>query len=87
MRVPVSWLRDYVNITLPVAELAEMLTIAGLEVEGIDYIGIAGGDDPQTTRLGPRNHLSWAAFWKWRSTRTPTGWCWRRSITAPRNRK
>jgi phenylalanyl-tRNA synthetase beta chain len=45
MRVPISWLRDYVDITLPVEALAEKLTIAGLEVKEIDYIGIAGGRD------------------------------------------
>lgn len=46
MRVPLSWLKEYVDITLPVAELAEKLTIAGLEVADIDYIGIPGGNDP-----------------------------------------
>ncbi|MEM7115230.1 MAG: phenylalanine--tRNA ligase subunit beta [Chloroflexota bacterium] len=45
MRVPISWLKDFVDITLPVAELAEKLTIAGLEVEAIHYIGIPGGND------------------------------------------
>ncbi len=45
MLVPISWLKDYVEITMPVEELAEMLTIAGLEVESIDYIGIPGGKD------------------------------------------
>lgn len=47
MRVPLSWLSDYVDITLPAEELAEKLTIAGLEVTGIDYVGIPGGNDPQ----------------------------------------
>ena len=46
MRIPISWLKDYVNITLPVAALSEKLTIAGLEVTEIDYIGIPGGRDP-----------------------------------------
>ncbi len=45
MRVPLSWLKEYVDIDLPVVELAELLTIAGLEVEKIDYVGIPGGDD------------------------------------------
>ncbi len=40
MRVPLSWLKDYVDITLPVDELAEKLTLAGLEVENIEYIGV-----------------------------------------------
>jgi phenylalanyl-tRNA synthetase beta chain len=46
MRVPISWLSEYVDITLPVADLAEKLTIAGLEVTAIEYIGIPGGSDP-----------------------------------------
>lgn len=45
MRVPISWLKEYVNIDLSVEELAEKLTLAGLEVEKIEYIGIPGGDD------------------------------------------
>jgi phenylalanyl-tRNA synthetase beta chain len=45
MRVPLSWLKDYVDITLPVEELAEKLTIAGLEVENMEYVGIPGGRD------------------------------------------
>ena len=39
MRVPISWLSDYVNISLPVEELAERLTLAGLEVGSIYYLG------------------------------------------------
>ncbi len=46
MKVPISWLKDYVNITLPVAELAERITLAGLEVGGIKYIGLPGADLP-----------------------------------------
>ncbi len=40
MRVPLSWLRDFVDITIPVQELAERLTFGGLEVEDIEYIGV-----------------------------------------------
>ena len=47
MRVPISWLKEYVDITLPVEELAEKLTIAGLEVTEIDYVGLPGGRDPE----------------------------------------
>ena len=43
MRVPLSWLKDYVDITTSIEELAEKLTIAGLEVTEIDYVGIPGG--------------------------------------------
>ncbi len=41
MRVPLKWLKDYVKITLPVTELAERLTAAGLEVGEI--IDTGGG--------------------------------------------
>ena len=40
MKVPLSWLRDYVDLTLPVAQLAERLTLAGLEVAGVRLIGV-----------------------------------------------
>jgi phenylalanyl-tRNA synthetase beta chain len=39
MRVPISWLKDYVYITLPITELAERMTLAGLEVGAIEHIG------------------------------------------------
>ena len=44
MRVPLSWLREYVDIDLSVSELAELLTNAGLEVESIDLIGLPGAE-------------------------------------------
>ncbi|HSP56047.1 MAG TPA: phenylalanine--tRNA ligase subunit beta [Dehalococcoidia bacterium] len=45
MRVPLSWLSDYVDITLPPEELARRLTIAGVEVAEVvstagDWSGI-----------------------------------------------
>lgn len=39
MRLPVSWLKDYVDVELSPAELAERLTFSGLEVEGIETWG------------------------------------------------
>jgi phenylalanyl-tRNA synthetase alpha chain len=33
MKVPISWLKDYVEIALPIAELADRLTFAGMEVD------------------------------------------------------
>ena len=41
MRVPLSWLRDYVDVTLSPSELAERLTLAGMEVSAIE----SGGGD------------------------------------------
>jgi len=40
MRVPISWLKEYVEIPLPVQELAERLTFAGLEVASVECIGL-----------------------------------------------
>jgi len=40
MRVPLSWLKEYVDITLPVEELAERMTLAGLEVAAIEHIQV-----------------------------------------------
>src|SRR5437016_3420741 len=40
MKVPLSWLRDYVDLTLPVADLAERLTLAGLELAGVRVLGL-----------------------------------------------
>lgn len=39
MKVPISWLKEYVDITVPLDELANRLTLAGLEVAAIDRIG------------------------------------------------
>ena len=38
MRVSVSWLREMVDVSMPVAELARALTMAGLEVEEINPV-------------------------------------------------
>ncbi len=40
MRVPLSWLRDYVDFDLPVERLAERLTLLGMEVGSIETIGL-----------------------------------------------
>lgn len=41
MKVPVSWLRDFVDIDISIPELAHRLTNAGLEVEEIHFVGMA----------------------------------------------
>ena len=40
MRVPLSWLREYVPIEVPLDELTEKLSVAAAEVEGIERIGV-----------------------------------------------
>jgi phenylalanyl-tRNA synthetase beta chain len=44
MKIPISWLKDYVDIVLSAEELAERLTLAGLEVGSMRYIGLPGAD-------------------------------------------
>lgn len=44
MRVPLSWLKDFVSIEQPLAAVDRLLTNAGLEVKTIEYIGIPGAD-------------------------------------------
>lgn len=39
MRVPLSWLRDYVDVELTPEQLAERLTLLGMEVKGIEQWG------------------------------------------------
>jgi len=46
MRVPLSWLREFVDVQLTPEELAEKLTRSGLETEGIEYIGVPGAELP-----------------------------------------
>jgi len=55
MRVPISWLKEYVDIPLSAHELAERLTFAGLEVASVDTIGLAKATlpwDPERIVVG-----------------------------------
>ena len=40
MKIPLSWLKDYVDITLDLEQLARTLTMVGLEVDGIHLVGL-----------------------------------------------
>ncbi|MDR2850341.1 MAG: phenylalanine--tRNA ligase subunit beta [Verrucomicrobiota bacterium] len=45
MKVPISWLNDYVDVSdLSVRELADKLTFSGVEVEGIEEVGVTLDD-------------------------------------------
>ena len=44
MRVPISWLKEHVDIPVPIEELAERMTLAGLEVGAIEYVGLPGAE-------------------------------------------
>ncbi len=56
MLVPISWLKDFVDINIPLPELASRLTMAGLEVEGIVTIGLPlPQDNPVGIQSGNEN--------------------------------
>src|SRR3989440_2972208 len=44
LRVPVSWLREYVAFDAPLNEVAERLSVSSAEVEGIERRGVADVD-------------------------------------------
>jgi phenylalanyl-tRNA synthetase beta chain len=43
MRVPVSWLREYVSFDLPPRELGELLSMTGTKLEAVHRIGVPAG--------------------------------------------
>lgn len=53
MKTPLSWLKEYVDIDLPVEELAQRMTLAGLEVEEIRYVGypLPSDDQPRQAKI------------------------------------
>ena len=57
MRIPISWLKEYVDVTVSPQELADMLTIAGMEVDEVEYIGIPGGKDEDERLVWDRELL------------------------------
>src|SRR5919197_2253461 len=44
MRVPISWLSDYVAVDMPLAELADRLSVSSAEVEGVERRGVPDTD-------------------------------------------
>src|SRR5512140_1031429 len=52
MKIPISWLKDYIDLDgLSVEEIARKLTLAGLEVDEIQYAGL-----PMPTRAASEPH-------------------------------
>lgn len=58
MQIPLSWLKEYVDIDIPVELLAEKLTTAGLEVAQLEYIGLPQ-QHVEGVRMPPSDHLVW----------------------------
>ncbi len=50
MLVPISWLKEYVDLTLPTADLVQRLTLAGLEIAAVHKVG--DWWDPTTLVVG-----------------------------------
>ena len=42
MKVPLSWLREYLRIDATTAEIAEALSVGAAEVDGIEQVGVPG---------------------------------------------
>jgi len=62
MKVPLSWLKDFVDISLPLEDLAHRLTMAGLEVEEIHYVGLpmpSEKNDGPTRRETKTTGIEW----------------------------
>ncbi|MGD0006175.1 MAG: phenylalanine--tRNA ligase subunit beta [Anaerolineaceae bacterium] len=68
MKVPLSWLKDFVDIDLPLLDLASTLTMVGLEVDELQVIGLPmpvvqqtpSGDRAQANRQRVKlSGLSW----------------------------
>jgi phenylalanyl-tRNA synthetase beta chain len=55
MRLSLNWLKDFVDLTVPTADLAERLTLAGLEVEATEEVApdFSGVVAARVTRVEP----------------------------------
>ncbi|MBL8050691.1 MAG: hypothetical protein JNM46_05665, partial [Anaerolineales bacterium] len=41
MKIPISWLKDFINLDgLSIEDIARKLTLAGMEVDEILYVGL-----------------------------------------------
>ena len=44
MRVPLSWLREYVDFDLTTEELVELVSLHSQEVDGVERLGVLDGE-------------------------------------------
>jgi phenylalanyl-tRNA synthetase beta chain len=52
MKIPVSWIKDFVNLDgISIEDLAHTMTMAGLEVEEIQYVGLPIPEGLQVSKL------------------------------------
>ena len=59
MRTSCTWLRDYIDIDWDARQLTEKLTMAGLEVEGIEEVISELSVMPRMLSIGPNNLLDY----------------------------
>jgi phenylalanyl-tRNA synthetase beta chain len=59
MKAVLSWIKDFVDINIPIDELAYRLTMAGLEVEEVRYIGLPLPEDQSSVRETKIGGLAW----------------------------
>ncbi|MDQ2674532.1 MAG: phenylalanine--tRNA ligase subunit beta, partial [Chloroflexota bacterium] len=63
MRVPLSWLRDYVDVDLSPRELADALTMRGMEVSAIEVAGADWTDVVVARILDVQRHPNADSLW------------------------
>ncbi|MBI4388924.1 MAG: phenylalanine--tRNA ligase subunit beta [Nitrospinae bacterium] len=51
MKIVLDWLKDYVDIDLPTAELGHILTMGGLEIESEEWADLPGGGKKEVLEL------------------------------------
>ncbi|MGZ9222754.1 MAG: phenylalanine--tRNA ligase subunit beta [Anaerolineales bacterium] len=52
MKIPISWLKDYIDLDgLSIEEIARKLTLAGLEVDEIKYVGLPMSNGASSSRI------------------------------------
>ncbi len=59
MKIPLSWIKDYVDIDISIEELVDKMTMAGLEVEEVQYVGLPMPEDGQERPEAKISGLAW----------------------------
>ena len=60
MRIPLAWLRDFVDVPWSAKELGTRLTMAGFELEALHELYAPDGDPDEVRYYMPRG---WAQRW------------------------
>ncbi len=60
MKVPLSWLKEYIDLDQSLEDLARLMTMAGLEVESVEVVGLPL-PEPGEKQEFSFSGLSWAA--------------------------